>query len=115
MKPNLYVKKCPSCRKVFRTDDENAKICPSCLESRGYMKGGDRRCRKKAKKRPVVSIKEVMRIGAICDKVNGTSLLNHYGDIVQRIENTNVDRCVCCGEIVPEGRMICPKCEKAGG
>lgn len=23
------------------------------------------------------------------------------------------DSCVCCGEIVPEGRMICPQCEKA--
>lgn len=23
----------------------------------------------------------------------------------------SVDRCVCCGEIVPEGRMICPNCE----
>lgn len=22
-----------------------------------------------------------------------------------------VDRCVCCGEIIPEGRMICIKCE----
>lgn len=22
------------------------------------------------------------------------------------------DRCVCCGEIVPEGRMVCPNCEK---
>lgn len=21
------------------------------------------------------------------------------------------DRCVCCGDIVPEGRMICRKCE----
>ena len=21
------------------------------------------------------------------------------------------DRCVCCGEIVPEGRMVCPNCE----
>lgn len=21
-----------------------------------------------------------------------------------------VDRCVCCGEIVPEGRMVCPNC-----
>lgn len=20
------------------------------------------------------------------------------------------DRCVCCGEIVPEGRMVCPNC-----
>lgn len=22
------------------------------------------------------------------------------------------DRCVCCGEIVPEGRMVCPQCER---
>ena len=22
-----------------------------------------------------------------------------------------VDRCVCCGEIIPEGRMICIRCE----
>lgn len=21
------------------------------------------------------------------------------------------NRCVCCGEIVPEGRMVCPNCE----
>lgn len=23
------------------------------------------------------------------------------------------DRCVCCGEIIPEGRMVCPQCEAA--
>lgn len=23
----------------------------------------------------------------------------------------DVDKCVCCGEIVPEGRMVCPQCE----
>lgn len=22
------------------------------------------------------------------------------------------DRCVCCGEIIPEGRMVCPVCER---
>mgnify|MGYP003299620216 CR=1 FL=1 len=21
------------------------------------------------------------------------------------------NRCVCCGEIIPEGRMVCPQCE----
>lgn len=21
------------------------------------------------------------------------------------------DRCVCCGEIIPEGRMVCGNCE----
>lgn len=25
--------------------------------------------------------------------------------------NTNADFCVCCGEIVPEGRMVCLSCE----
>ncbi len=23
------------------------------------------------------------------------------------------DYCVCCGAIVPEGRMVCPQCEEA--
>ena len=23
-----------------------------------------------------------------------------------------VERCVCCGEIIPEGRMVCPRCER---
>lgn len=23
-----------------------------------------------------------------------------------------VDRCVCCGDIIPEGRMVCIRCEK---
>ena len=23
------------------------------------------------------------------------------------------NRCVCCGEIIPEGRMVCPKCERS--
>ena len=22
------------------------------------------------------------------------------------------NRCVCCGAIIPEGRQVCPKCEK---
>lgn len=24
------------------------------------------------------------------------------------------DRCICCGEIVPEGRQVCPECENGG-
>lgn len=23
------------------------------------------------------------------------------------------ERCVMCGEIIPEGRMVCPRCERA--
>ena len=22
------------------------------------------------------------------------------------------NRCVCCGEVIPEGRQVCPQCEK---
>lgn len=25
----------------------------------------------------------------------------------------DVDRCVMCGEVIPEGRQVCPSCEKA--
>ena len=25
--------------------------------------------------------------------------------------NTGVETCVCCGEIIPEGRQMCPSCE----
>ncbi len=27
----------------------------------------------------------------------------------------NADRCVCCGDVIPEGRQVCPGCEKGGG
>lgn len=26
-----------------------------------------------------------------------------------------METCICCGEPIPEGRMVCPKCEKEGG
>lgn len=29
--------------------------------------------------------------------------------------NLNVNTCVCCGEIIPEGRQVCPACEKEAG
>ncbi len=35
-----------------------------------------------------------------------------YEWLKQPAETTtmNVDRCVCCGEIIPEGTMVCPNC-----
>lgn len=27
----------------------------------------------------------------------------------------NIDRCICCGEIIPEGRQVCWNCEQNGG
>ena len=32
----------------------------------------------------------------------------HYG--MGRVEDMNVNRCVCCGTIIPEGRQVCPSC-----
>jgi hypothetical protein len=26
------------------------------------------------------------------------------------VNGTPVDRCVCCGKIIPEGRIVCPNC-----
>ena len=26
--------------------------------------------------------------------------------------NASNNTCVCCGEIIPEGRQVCPKCER---
>lgn len=30
---------------------------------------------------------------------------------VERIALDNADRCVCCGDVIPEGRQVCSKCE----
>lgn len=27
-------------------------------------------------------------------------------------EDANADRCVCCGAVIPEGRQVCPICER---
>ena len=27
----------------------------------------------------------------------------------------NENRCVCCGRVIPEGRQVCPICEKEAG
>ncbi len=43
-----------------------------------------------------------------------------HGELVQmqteaenkRLLHVTENRCVCCGEIIPEGRMVCPTCER---
>ena len=30
----------------------------------------------------------------------------------RRIKAANEDRCICCGAIIPEGRLVCPLCEE---
>lgn len=48
-------------------------------------------------------------------KIVGVSAINvaeGLKNVINALEN--VDRCVCCGEIVPEGRQVCPACEAGG-
>lgn len=33
-------------------------------------------------------------------------------DLRRELAFARADRCVCCGEIVPDGRMVCPSCER---
>ena len=96
------LKKCTCCGRVFETTDGRKKFCHDC---KGYKK------EKKIKVKPVLSIKDVMHIASVYDVVNGTKIIRDYGKITRIIESSNVDTCVCCGEIVPEGRMVCYACE----
>ena len=34
-----------------------------------------------------------------------------HGEMVQ-LQVAAENRCVCCGEIIPEGRQVCPNCER---
>lgn len=35
----------------------------------------------------------------------------HCGADMRGLKMANEDRCVCCGAIIPEGRMVCPQCQ----
>ena len=104
----LFVVKCAECKRAFKTDAPKVKVCPSCMK---YRKPSKKPRAKKSAKKPL-TIGEILHIGEVYYKVNHEHL--HYGDVVALVENS-VDRCVCCGEVVPEGRQVCPLCEKAGG
>ncbi len=108
MKTELYIKTCYECSKVFRTDNARQRKCPTCLNYKSphfLMKP-----RKTQRAVGFPSIAEVSRIERIYNAVHGT--FKHYGDMVQLIRTTDADRCVCCGEVIPEGRMVCQDCER---
>ena len=106
MSKNYIVKQCIDCGKVFRTDNDGVTVCPTCQR---YRKPA--RPVKKIKRKPL-SISEVLHIGAVYDKVNGTSLRNHYGEINTMLEKCVAGRCVCCGDPIPEGTLVCQICER---
>lgn len=51
------------------------------------------------------------------DAVAASRMGMSYGEYVaykSRNMMAGPERCVCCGEIIPEGRQVCPQCEKGG-
>ena len=48
---------------------------------------------------------EAIQIAAVCDKYNLS--------LADRLEwSQNAEHCVSCGAVIPEGRMVCPACDK---
>lgn len=61
-----------------------------------------------------------LRYLSIIDVVEYCKLIEYLEDTVAtrlhqlkgtRLEIPAENRCVCCGEIIPEGRQVCPNCE----
>ena len=80
----------PHCNVCGKTSTRRTAFCPNCFAK---MDGG--------------IIKPMKRAGDSAKKVT-ESLKN----VIDAFENA--DRCVCCGDIVPEGRQVCPGCETGG-
>ena len=40
--------------------------------------------------------------------------LNKINAAQETQDYSRIDRCVCCGDAIPEGRMICWRCEHEG-
>lgn len=104
MSKELYTYTCSDCRKVFRTDDPEQRICPSCQK---YRKPRNKSRKKKTKK--PLTFAQILHIAEVYNKIHHKYL--HYGDVVNLVES-NAEHCVCCGATIPEGKQICPKCER---
>ena len=110
MNSELYIRSCAECHKIFRTDDPDQKLCPDCLKFRGPHLSRRKKSRKKKAPKKILTFAEILHIAEVYAKVNNRYL--HYGDMVALIDSSNADHCVCCGAIVPEGRQVCPQCER---
>ena len=87
------------------TDTPNQKVCSTCLK---YRKPHKPKTKKKKKKR-ILTFAQILHIADVYYAVNKKYL--HYGDVVHLVES-NAEHCVCCGATIPEGRQICPQCER---
>lgn len=48
-----------------------------------------------------------------CEAISRTTMTNDICGCYKQLY-VNVNTCVSCGEIIPEGRQVCPKCETGG-
>lgn len=80
----------PHCSVCGKTSPCRTAFCPNCFAK---MDGG--------------IIKPMKRAGDSAKKA-----AESLGEVINAFENA--DRCVCCGDIVPEGRQVCPGCETGG-
>lgn len=105
MSKQLYTYKCPDCKKTFRTDDPEQKVCSDCLK---YRQPHHKSRKNKTVKKPL-TFAEISHIGNVYYNVHHKIL--HYGDIVSLI-NLNPKQCICCGATVTKNKHVCTKCEK---
>lgn len=114
----LYTKTCSQCRKEYTTDNKRKQICPECVEKNAKKRKDEvRSVRMRAKpsgvkkaKKTGPTLAEVSYVEKVYNAVHNT--YKHYHDIVNIIEASRVDRCVCCGATIPDGRMVCTDCER---
>lgn len=83
-----------SCPKGFKGVRDTRYYCPNCKKAMRRYETFCHNCGQ-AVKYP----KEVY------DKPNNKMVL---------VWDAAADRCVCCGDVIPEGRQVCPKCEGGG-
>ena len=102
----LYTLRCYACQEDFQSDKPYETFCPKCTR---HIQSRIPKEKKKEPKKPL-TLAEVMHIAKVYNRVNNQHL--HYGELVALLDK-NSEHCICCGVAIPEGRQVCPQCEKA--
>lgn len=55
----------------------------------------------------LIRAEDLIRSIANDPEINGAN----FAKVKRHIDNMP-ERCVCCGTIIPEGRQVCPNCER---
>lgn len=114
----LYTRVCQDCNKTFITPNLKDRLCISCKKKhkRESQRVVAEECKaieivEEERPKPKVSIAEEQHVERVYNAIHKSRYYG-YSEIVKLIEDRKNNTCVCCGEIVPEGRMVCPNCER---